>query len=79
LYTADRKIEGTFHITESHKLHIRYHKLQHQGTGCNSFETAQSHNGSRLLQNSDKGVPLLNCSQFYLNKPLTILLLLQHI
>jgi len=30
LYTADRKIKGTFHRTESHKLHI--HTKYHKGT-----------------------------------------------
>jgi len=33
--------------------------------GCNSFQTAQSYYGSRLMENSDKDVPILNSSQFY--------------
>jgi len=33
--------------------------------GCNSFEPAQSYNGSGLMQNSDKDVPILNSSQYY--------------
>jgi hypothetical protein len=50
-----------FTLTESHKLHTHTHiiNIQQKGMGCNTFETAQSHNGCRLMQNRDKDVLIL--------------------
>ena len=45
-------------VPNTKKCKTRLYLIEHKGTGCNSFQTAQSHNGSRVTQNCDKKIKI---------------------